>query len=218
MGCRGLPGSPFHFKFSAMAYLVTSPPAIEPLSLEEAKLWLKVPDSMTADDDLIEGLVVEARQYVERVTGRALIAQTISDYWDAFPAAGDKFPRVLVLSVAPVLSLSDLSYLVNGASPGDYTVWDFDNFQVDQFSGVMGIGGARIVRNSGVSWPETADYPNAVRVEYEAGYGYAASDVPGPIRQAIKRLIGSWYYGRKGGWDEDFKMVQDLLNPYKVFK
>ena len=204
-----------------MAYLVTSPPAVEPLELEEAKLWLKVPESMTADDDLIEALVVEARQYVERATGRALIEQTIVEYWDGFPAAGDKFPRVLVPSVAPVVSVVELAYVADGAAPGDYTVWDNTdsvNYQLDLVSGTNGIGGARIVRNSGVSWPETDDYPNAVRVEYEAGYGAAASDIPGPIRQAIKRLIGSWYYGRKGGWDEDFKMVQDLLNPYKVFK
>src|SRR5688500_5745800 len=66
-----------------MGLTQVTPPAIEPMALDDAKKYLRVD---TADDDvLIKTLITAAREWVERYTGQALITQTW-DYWlDHFP-------------------------------------------------------------------------------------------------------------------------------------
>jgi uncharacterized phiE125 gp8 family phage protein len=56
-----------------MTPLLTFAPQTEPLSLEEAKSWLRVD---TGDEDqLIQSLIVSARLAVEAATNRLLINQ-----------------------------------------------------------------------------------------------------------------------------------------------
>ena len=50
-------------------------PVLEPVTLAEAKLHLRSYTSDIAEDDLINGLLVAAREWVEDYTGRALVEQ-----------------------------------------------------------------------------------------------------------------------------------------------
>lgn len=68
-----------------MPYVVVTGPASEPITSTEAKNWLKVDSS--ADDALISGLIVSARQYAEQYQCTALYTQTILEYYDCFPGA-----------------------------------------------------------------------------------------------------------------------------------
>lgn len=61
-------------------------PAEEPVSLAEAKGFLKVDD--TAEDGLITTLIGAARLHVEGVTGRALLAQSWRVGWCSMPGRG----------------------------------------------------------------------------------------------------------------------------------
>src|SRR5450631_4735333 len=64
-------------------FIVISPPALEPLSLADAKLHLKV--DTTADDALIESLIRACRFHIERLYDIALITQTLQLNLDYFP-------------------------------------------------------------------------------------------------------------------------------------
>jgi hypothetical protein len=64
-----------------MHLTLTAPPALEPMSLEEAKLHLRLDD--VAEDDLIAHLITAARLHVERSHGLALIAQGWHDGQDS---------------------------------------------------------------------------------------------------------------------------------------
>ena len=201
---------------------VTSAPASEPISLSEAKNYLKIPAAFTDDDDFITSLIVMAREYVERTTSRALITQTITEYFDAFPSGNGFDARVLKLHISPLVSITDatgLSYIASGGDPSSYTAWDNTSnakYFLDIISGSKGIGPARICKKTDVDWPSIEPYTNAVKVVYVAGYGASGSAVPGPLMLAIYRLIGLWYYGSLT--DKDFDSVTDLLNPFKVHK
>jgi uncharacterized phiE125 gp8 family phage protein len=202
---------------------VTTPPASEPLELAEVKNYLRIASAVTADDNHITAMIIEAREFVERVTGRALITQTITEYFDSFPALSQSLltSRVIPLYIGPVISITEatgLSYIAVNGTPASYTAWDNtgnSKYFLDIVSGGRGIGPARICKKDGVDWPTIQSYTNAVKVVYSAGYG-AAANVPGPIKRAMYKLIGQWYYHPE--LSNEFELVEDLLNPYKIHK
>lgn len=213
-------------KYPQMAvWQVTTPPAAEPLVLDDLRTWLRLPVSFTSEDDLIEDLITDARVFIERHTARALITQTITEYFDEFPSADRATKpldaRIIKLHIAPVVSITSVSYIASDGDPSNYSTWDNTGnaaYFLDNISGANGIGPARICKKKGVTWPEIEAYPNAVKVVYVAGYGASGASVPGPLKKAIYRLVGRWYYGRKGNEKDDFELVSDLLKPYQVHK
>ena len=202
---------------------VTSAPATEPLTLTELRTWLRLPTSFTSDDTLITELIKEARLFIERHTARALITQTIEQYFDSFPVATERDRlglngRVLELYIAPVISITSITYIPTDGNPTSYSgTLNSSNYYLDNISGLNSGSWPRITLKKGETWPVVESYPNAVKVTYQAGYG-SASDVPGVLKKAIYRLAGRWYYGRKGNDEADFNAVADLLRPYVTKK
>lgn len=196
-----------------MPVFTTAAPASEPISLADAKNYLRIHSSVTADDGFVGGLIVSAREYVERVTARRLISQEVTEYFDSFGTS-----RFLSLHLAPVSAVSSVSYIPSGGTPASYTTWDNtgnSKYFSDLVSGKNLLGGARVIKRLDVSWPSVADYPNSVKVVYTSGYGSSGTSVPSPLLQAMYLLIGHWYYEITG---DEWELVQDLLTPYKVHK
>jgi uncharacterized phiE125 gp8 family phage protein len=71
-----------------MSAILLVPPASEPLSLAEARQFLRVE---YADDDAV---ITAARAHVEALTRRALLTQTWRIMLDAWPANGRVAPRI----------------------------------------------------------------------------------------------------------------------------
>ena len=63
--------------------MLLTPPAVEPVGLNEAKAYLGVLDS--AEDSLISNLITAARQAVEQYCGRVLISQSWRLTLDTWP-------------------------------------------------------------------------------------------------------------------------------------
>lgn len=187
---------------------VITGPAVEPVTLTEAKLHLRVDHS--TDDTLITSLIVAARQYVEDVTWRALVTQTLEVTLDDWPDG-----EMLVLPRPPLASVTSVKYV---DSDGTETTWAAGNYQVV----TQGTPG-RLVLAYGVSWPSvTLRAANGITVRYVAGYGLAAA-VPDLLKTAIKLMVGHWYENREatvvaaGTVATELPLaVQSILNLYKV--
>ena len=161
-----------------MPSLLLTAPAVEPLTLAEAKNVLRVEHN--DDDDLIAALVAAARQHVEAATRRALITQTWRVSLDAWPVDG----RIAV-QPAPLQSLAAAR------------VYDESNLahDVDTQAFVLDRAGAALVF---APWALMVPGRSAAGVELDVvcGYGEAAGDVPEPLRQAIRLLLAHWYENR----------------------
>lgn len=165
-----------------MTLKVITPPAVEPVTLAETKLHLRVTTS--ADDDQITALITTARELVEQSLSRALISQTLELVLDSWPGSTIILPR------PPLVSVTSIVYTDDAAADATFAS---TNYLVDADSTP-----GRIRLKSGKTWPSTTLQDlNAVRVRYVAGYGAAGTNVPQPIRQAILLLIGDWYENRE---------------------
>ena len=70
--------------------LVTGP-AEEPISLDEAKLYLRIGLEQATEDDLLNVLIAAARSRAEERQGRAYLTQTWDLFLDAFPIQSEQF-------------------------------------------------------------------------------------------------------------------------------
>lgn len=166
-----------------MALTLVTAPSVEPISLTEAKLHLRV--DISDDSTLIVALIKTAREMVEDISRRALITQVWKYILDEFPAGDEiEIPKPPLQSVASITykdqdgntsTFSSASYIVNtDADPG------------------------KVVLAYGESWPSTSLYPTgAITVQFTCGFGDAATDVPEKYRQAMYLLIGHWYENRE---------------------
>ncbi len=169
-------------------YKVTTAPIAEPITLSDVKNHLKVD---TTEDDTLIGVIIQAvREYVESYTGRALMEQTVQEYFDTFPSFTASNPRGgIEIRFAPLKSLTFIKYKDSDDVTQTLTV-DTD-YTLDNISEPP-----RIFPAYGQSWPTVRDIPNAVWIEYQAGYT-AASDVPAVIKQAMLLIIGKMYEQRE---------------------
>lgn len=189
-----------------MPLVLTAGPAVEPVSLAEAKAHLRVDG--TAEDTLIASLIVTSRLHVEAGHGLALVTQGWSYFLDCWPpAAALKLPLRPVQAIGAVrlydedgatTTVPSSSYLLDGASAP-----------------------ARLVRQGRVAWPKPGRVANGIEIALTVGFGDAAADVPEPIRQAILLLVAHWYEHRSpleiGAQAEPVPdMVATLLAPYRA--
>lgn len=161
-----------------MALKVVTPPAEEPVSLSEARDHLRI--THTAEDTLIDTLIVVAREVAEVQTGRALVTTDLRLSLGGFPAGGEpiQVPRPRLQSVT----------LIRYVDPdGAEQVFDPSAYLVDTEEEP-----GQIFPAPGRGWPATRAQPGAVRVDYTAGYGAAAA-VPRSIKQACLLLVGHLY-------------------------
>ncbi|MBK8772737.1 MAG: phage head-tail connector protein [Rhizobiales bacterium] len=164
-----------------MSLTLITAPALEPITLSEAKLHLRV-DS-TDEDALITSLIVAARRLAEHQMGRVLITQTWELRLDEFPDDDIDLPMAGLLGITSVKYL-DVANVEQTVAPGNYTL-------------DAAVTPALVRLAAGASWPGTYAVANAVKVRFTAGYGPAAADVPANVVAYIKLQIGALYRHRE---------------------
>lgn len=166
-----------------MSLTVLTPPASEPVSLAEAKLFLRVDHA--ADDALITTLIIAAREAVETGCGRALIARTVReslDIWRTDARGG------AILSLGPVTSVAAVRLL---AQNGSESVIDPARYRLE------GAGDrSRLVFETGL--PATMRSIGGVEIEYVAGLAVDAAGLPVALRLAALHIIAALYDAREG--------------------
>jgi uncharacterized phiE125 gp8 family phage protein len=187
-----------------MTSALITPPAIEPVLLDDAKAHLRI----DADDDdaLLVAAITAARVHVETLTRRCLIEQTWRVYLDQWPRR-----RIVSLGPAPLISVESVTVYDAAGTP---VVVDTEDYEVDAVS-VPG----RILLSAAV--PVATRQVNGIEIEVVAGYGASSVDVPGPLRQAIMMLVAHWYEHRGvAGHDRAGEIpplgFEALIAPYRI--
>lgn len=180
-------------------------PAIEPVTLPEAKAHLRVDGS--DEDALISGLISAAVGHFdgEGTLGRAMISQEWAQYFSPTPYR----PRLIM---GPFIGLTEVAYYdasnaLQTDTLSNYEAWLDGDFVIAK-------------PKDGFDWPDAFDRPDAIKISYNAGFGVNASDVPQAIRQAILLTIGHWYEHRMSVSELNLREVpmaaEALMNNQRV--
>jgi len=152
-----------------------------------------IPTSM--EDAVLSGFITAAREYCETYQYRAYITQ-VWDYWlDDFPDSPFKIP------LPPLITIDSINYYDTG---GGVHIFPPASYETD-ISSYIGRGGLAY----GISWPtmELRPMKNVV-IQFTAGYGPLATDVPENARLAIKLLVGDMYENREA---TDIKKHEEVM-------
>lgn len=186
-----------------MDYMLLTAPAIEPVTLDDVKAWLKIDG--TDEDNVLTALLVSARLSVEAVTGLMLITQSWRVILDDWPDDG----RV-TLPHAPLQSVNALRYydLNHVAQPLPLSVFDI-------------AAAARAPRlQSNAALPAPGPQVAGIEIDLTFGFGDTAATVPEPLKLAIKMLAAFWHEHR--GDDDTLKpqywpdAISGLLHPFML--
>ncbi len=154
-----------------MSRILINAPTAEPITLAEAKLHARVEHD--ADDAMITGFIVAAREDAEHELGRPLAAQVWQLTFDAFPA--------VEIALGPdVTGIQSIQYLdaAGDLQTLDQAAYVLDNLDRDK---------CFVLPADGYEWPTTYDSANAVRVRIACGL----DPVPETVRAWMLLRIGT---------------------------
>jgi uncharacterized phiE125 gp8 family phage protein len=158
-----------------MTLFRTTAPAVEPVTVADAKAQLRI--GHDSEDDLVAGLIRAAREEVEAQAGVAMISQNWRLALDRWP----RFGRVALL-LHPVAEI--LSVTVYGTE-GEASLVDPSTYEVDLAS--------RPARLYFATRPDPDRIMNGIEIDFSAGFGVDAQNVPERLKRAILVLVAHWY-------------------------
>jgi len=179
----------------------------EPLTLTEAKTWLRVDTS--ADDALIMSLVSAARRHFESVTGVCIASQQWLVSFSQTPArygaygmeyglapamsgyVGSPNGREFIFPRAPLITVDSFKYL---DFAGALQTFDPLSYSVGSVGARNSFG--RLWLNDGYDWPSIGAFPNAIQITFTAGLATTQANVKEDVKQAIRWLLSTYYEHR----------------------
>lgn len=164
-----------------MEYSITTEPTIEPVTVEELKIFGRIDG--TDEDVLLTEFIKSARIAAEQYLRRSLITRTIRASLDYWPQQAIELPMPPLISITQVATVDE---------DGTETVYSSDNYYTitDAVPGKISI-------KYGITPPYNYDRDfGGIVIDYTAGYGTERDDVPSPIKTGIMLWAMNIYENR----------------------
>src|SRR5690606_1371817 len=191
--------------------VLITPPAIQPVTLAEAKLHLRVDHN--DEDTLIESLIRAATEHLDGWTG-ILGRYLVEQVWRQ---DHDRFAREMIIPLGPVIAVQSITWRdpagqLNTVPSGCY------DLRTDEAGNVI------IRFDVDYVFSTNLHESRAVAITFKAGHitnhgSPATSTVPDPLKVAILLLVGHWYQNREAvnaaGMASLPFAVEALIAPYR---
>ena len=177
-----------------------SQPGVEPVGVAELKIFLRI--THDSEDGVLAGYIKAARMFCENYTGKAFIKRSYKVVFDQIKDVENvSLPRTPLVNVTTldIYNLDDMK-----------TTIEANQYNVDTTAG-------RLCMKQGVAMSLPARKNRVAEIEFVAGYGDTAEDVPESIRQAVLMKATQLYEDRGDvPVTMPFDMIASLLRPYKT--
>lgn len=160
---------------------VVTEPLYEPVSLAEAKSWLRI--DTTDEDALVRGLIKSFRQKAENLTLRSFVRRTLKLTLYDWPRH-HRYGHVIELPRPPLLSVSSFQYTDSDGVLTEMTAAD----SVVHNEAEPGF----IVPAWNATWPTIRLVPDAVQVTYLAGYAPGSPDDEAGYQENVPEALKTW--------------------------
>lgn len=205
-----------------------TPANSEPVTLTELKDQLRITDD--AENQFLNQLIIDAVKEIEDTTGIAFLDQDwrltldhwpnhTDDWWDgvregsrASLYGGNAHLISVELPRYPLDSITSLTVFSEDGTPTVVTVSDVFDVDTQSLRG-------RLSLKSGATWPVALRPTNAIQIDYKAGYGTAPTDVPAPLRRAVRQMASYMYEHRGDCSTEDAYIksgAKSVMKRYEV--
>ena len=186
-------------------------PDSEPITRSEAKTHLEV--TGTSKDSYIDSLITTVRRMCEAYAGLSFVTQKRRVIMDKFPYAE------IILPYGPVQSIDLFEYVKTDLTTG--TLVEDTDFLFDNHSELARL--FPIEDGELDTWPDTAVRPNAITIEYTAGYDDVSyNPLPEQVKQAMYLTLGALFENRQDevvGVGSNVRLTMDskaILDTIKV--
>ena len=179
-----------------MQLLEIVPPSQPPLSLDEAKAFLRILDS--EDDVLISSIIDAVTDHTQKILNRQLGVATYELY------APD---LVVKLPNNPIKEITSIEYL---DASGSYVALEPTSYYLYEHNGIGCINYSIV--------PDLVEHKKAVKITFVCGY----DTVPEPIKHYMKIMISTLFENREeyvigtivSKFDKRYALA--LLDPYRI--
>jgi len=208
--------------------VIVTPPAVEPVTLAEVTALLLIDGN--GDDALLADMIAEAREFIEHISGLAMITQvwrlsldqwpmTRGAWWDGVRETAISeltgSHASLHLPIWPLQAVNSVTVFNAAGTSSAVDVaatFDADTYQRP----------GRLTLRNGATWPIALRDSNAIQIQYSAGYGGSGANVPAPLRRAVKQMVSHMYAHRGDGCDAGDAYADSgaaaIVGRYKVIK
>ncbi|MES2349153.1 MAG: hypothetical protein V4641_16450 [Pseudomonadota bacterium] len=186
-----------------MTQFQITPPELMPISLERARLALRMDDDDTHLDEEIEDFIVGVAQELENTIGQSVMVQTWRVKSDGWGDDGFQLPH-------PARSLVSVTYRAeNGAS----VVLDPSSYRI-----IVERYESSLVAAAGVTLPVTDGSADAVTIDVVVGMASTQAEVPPAIRLYLRQRIKQQFdpAARMERDTVQSNYTEDLLQQFKV--
>ena len=160
-------------------YKLVTGPSSEPITLGEAKLYLRVDD--TTEDALITAIITAARRKFENDTYHYLLPQT----WELYLNQNEINAEQISINKSDITAISSVKYYDQSNTQQTLSTNDYQ-------TAIQG----RPYSIQLTTVPQVYNRLEAMVIRFTLGYTNAAA-VPEDIKTAIKTLIGTLYENRQ---------------------
>lgn len=157
-------------------------PAIEPVTLDEAKLHLR--DTPDIDDPLVAACISAARRWAEGRCRKWFIRRSFSVQFDGFPLGRG----ALVIPPCPLVTVTAATYRDGAGATQTLTGY--------VLAKRCNPGELRLAYNT-AAWPSHSPGPECIEITGTAGFADDAGGVPEIAKRAMLLVVGHLYENRE---------------------
>lgn len=167
-----------------MGYKIKTAATTYPITLEELKQHLRLPNAYVAEDAFLNFAIKVATAFAEKQTNRQLMSATWFLFLDEFPSGRN----TILLNRTPIQTISSITYT---DTAGESQTIDPDQYVLNNSEEP-----AILQPISGTTWPTAINQVASVCIEFVSGYTEAAK-VPENTRMGMFLIAADLWANRE---------------------